>query len=194
VHKKTFPADSFNPLLSHRYYGGGRFDATADDDYQYLYAGETIDVALAETLLRDVDFDSEGHFVLPRAYYEGRRISAVRTTRDLELVGMRTRRELHSFAQSTWITQCPPAEYAQARHWGHWLRSKAPNAAGYIWNSRQEPTQAAYVLFGDRHPGKLIEPAEDPALPSGLSADFDTAEGRSTLAGILATYRVTVVV
>lgn len=192
VHRKNFPADSFNPVPSHRYYGGGRFDATADDAYSYLYAGETIDVAIAETLLRDFVFDSTGHYVLPRTIYAGRRISAVRTVVDLELVGMRTRPQLSSFAQSPWITNCPPMEYAQTRHWGHWIRAKAPKAAGYVWNSRQEPSLGAFVLFGDRHGGKMVEPVIDPLAPSDPAADFDTDEGREALAKILEPFRVTV--
>lgn len=52
VHKVTFGPEELNATPAHRYYGGGRFDATDDDLYPYLYAGETIGVAIAETLLR----------------------------------------------------------------------------------------------------------------------------------------------
>lgn len=192
VHKKDFSADSFNPIPSHRYYGGGRFDSTADDAYSYLYAGQTIGVAVAETLLRDLVFDDSGSYVLPPKVYEGRRISAVRTTSDLELVSMRTRPQLSSVAQSPWITNCEPRDYAQTRHWGHWIRSKAPTAAGYVWNSRQEPSSSAYVLFGDRFVGNMVENILDADLPAGAAADFDTVQGLETLESILKLYKVTV--
>lgn len=192
VHQKAFPADGFNPVPSHRYYGGGRFDATADDVYPYIYVGQTVEVAVAETFLRDIIYDDFGHYVLPKKTYEGRRISAVKTTVDLELVGMRTRPQLSSIAQSPWITNCDPRDYAQTRHWGHWVRSKAPMAAGYVWNSRQEPSLSAYVLFGDRFAGKMIEQVFDPYVPTGAAADFDSDEGLDALSSILAPYEVSV--
>ncbi|WP_185751263.1 RES family NAD+ phosphorylase [Arthrobacter sp. 31Y] len=192
VHKKAYSADGFSPVLSHRYYGGGRFDATLDDQYSFLYAGQTLDVAIVETLLRDFDYDAKGNYILPRSVYAGRRFSAVATVGDLELVGMRTRSELSSFKQSPWITHAPPAEYAQTRHWGHWIRSKAPTAAGYVWHSRQEPELRSYVFFGDRLAGRAIEVVDDPNIPSGSAADFDTEAGLMTLRELLEPYGVTV--
>lgn len=192
VHKKTFPADSFNPRPSHRYYGGGRFDATADDVYPYMYAGQTVDVAVVETLMRDILYDNSGHYVLPKKTYEGRCISAVETTTDLKLVSMRTRPQLSSFAQSPWITNCSPRDYAQTGHWAHWVRSKSPKAAGFVWNSRQEPSLQAYVLFGDRFLGKMMKQVGNPHIPTGDAADFDSSEGLDTLSAILSPYNVSV--
>ncbi|MGQ4818322.1 RES family NAD+ phosphorylase, partial [Enterococcus faecium] len=99
VHQKRFPAEAFNPVPNHRYYGGGRFDATDDDPYPFLYAGESVDVAVAETLLRDLAPNDTGFRRLPRPRVAGRRISAVQVARTLELVSLCSGSDLGAVAQ-----------------------------------------------------------------------------------------------
>lgn len=190
VHQKRFPAHSFNPVPSHRYYGGGRFDATDDDRYPYLYAGQSVDVAVAETLLRDLPPDDTGIRQLPQARIVGRRISAICTTADLDLVSLRTGADLGAVAQDTWLTWCDPRDYAQSRHWAHWIRHHAPTAAGYVWLSRREPGLHAYVLFGDRILASALATCTDPHVPHGDEADFDTSRGRRGLRNRLNQYNV----
>lgn len=191
VHQKRFPAEAFNPVPCHRYYGGGRFDATDDDPYPYLYAGSTVDVAVAETLLRDLSPDDTGTRQLARPKVAGRRISAIEVTADLELVSLRFGMDLGTVAQDTWLTMCDPRDYAQSRHWAHWIRSHAKSAAGYVWLSRREPGIAAYVLFGDRFsPSSVISPTAHPDVPAGDEADFDTPRGRRALRNRLTRYNV----
>lgn len=190
IHPAGRPADAFNPAPSHRYYGGGRFDATADDRYPYLYAGESAGVAIAEALLRDLPFDETGVLQLPLARVRGRRISAVRTAAELTLVSLRSAADLAAVSQDPWLTTCGPASYAQSRHWAHWIRQQAPAAAGYAWMSRREPAQQAFVLFGDRVPPGAITAADDPGLPPGDEAEFSTPAGRRALRRQLVTYNV----
>lgn len=190
VHQKRFLAAAFNPVPSHRYYGGGRFDATADDLYPFMYAGESVDVAVAETLLRDLVPDDTGIRRLPVARVAGRCISAVQVTSSLQLVSLCSGRDLGAVAQDPWLTTCDPRDYAQSRHWAHWIRSHAPTAAGYVWLSRREPGAVAYVLFGDRIPsGSLIE-TTDRRVPRGTAADFDSPAGRRDLRNRLTRYNV----
>lgn len=190
VHQTVFPADSFNPVPSHRYYGGGRFDGTDDDPYPYLYAGESVDVAVAETLLRDLPPDDAGIRQLPLVRVRGRRISAVHITGDLPLVSLCSGTDLGAVAQDPWLTTCDPPDYAQTRHWGHWIRSHAPTAAGYVWFSRREPGRLSYVLFGDRVPAGAVTTVTDPRVPPGPQAEFDTPRGRQALRVRLARYSV----
>ncbi|HXP18767.1 MAG TPA: RES family NAD+ phosphorylase [Streptosporangiaceae bacterium] len=190
VHPAGFPAHAFNPRPSHRYYGGGRFDATDDDRYPYLYAGESVDVAIAETLLRDLPLDSAGVQQLPRARVRGRRVSAVTTTADLSLVSLRSAADLGAVSQDPWLTTCGPQFYAQSRHWAHWIRRHAPTAAGYVWMSHREPTQQAFVLFGDRIPDEAITTVAAPQLPQGDEAEFDHPRGRRALIRRLRLYNV----
>jgi hypothetical protein len=190
VHQKVFDADSFSPVPSHRYYGGGRFDATDDDPYPYLYAGESVDVAVAETLLRDLPADDTGVRQLPRTRTVGRRISAVEIIADVDLVTLSSGTDLGAVAQDTWLTTCDPRDYAQSRHWAHWIRSRTKTAAGYVWLSRREPGRQAYVLFGDRMAPKTVRTIADPRVPAGDEADFDTSRGRRVLRNRLARYNV----
>jgi RES domain len=192
VHQAAYPPASFNPTPSHRYYGGGRFDATDDDRYSYLYAGESVDVAIAETLLRDLPLDAAGVRLLPSAKVRGRRISAVRTKADMEIVSLRSGTDLGAVAQDPWLTTCDPRDYAQSRHWAHWIRAQAPAAAGCVWLSRREPGRQAFVLFGDRGAAHAMEAVTDPRVPPGDEADFDSVRGRRALRRRLGAYGVTI--
>jgi hypothetical protein len=193
VHQTHFDADGFNPVPSHRYYGGGRFDSTGDDLYPFMYLGEKVETAVSETLLRDLPVEDTGVRVLPRARVRGRRISAVKTNVDITLVDMTTSVALAAVAQDGWLTWTEPRDYAQTRHWGHWIREKVPNAQGYIWPSRREPPTSAFVLFGDRFPANPVEVLpKHPDLPPGNRAVFDSPVGIRYLRGMLSSYNVTV--
>jgi hypothetical protein len=190
LHPKHYPADEFSPVLSQQYYGGGRFDPTKDEVYKYLYAGETVDVAIAECFLRDLMPDDAGVRQLPFARVTGRRISAICVGTDLEIVSLRSGEDLGAVAQDPWLTTCDPRDYAQSRHWGHWIRSHADTACGYVWLSRRESVASAYILFEDRIPPGAITTCSDPGVPSGDSADFDAPRGRRELRNWLSRYRV----
>lgn len=193
VHQTKFTADAFNPVASHRYYGGGRFDSTADDSYGYLYAGEQVATAVAETLLRDLPVENWGARVLPRVRVRGRRISAIATTTEVTLVDMRSAVGLASVAQDPWLIWTDPRDYAQTRHWGHWIRSQVPTAQGYVWPSRREPPTRAFLLFDDRLPTGAIDVVPNhPDVPAGPHADFDTPSGIRTLRKMLAVYNVSI--
>src|ERR1044071_3957931 len=76
---KHNPTD-FNPILSHRYFDGGRFDATEDDPYPFLYAGMTQFTAIAEVLLRDeLQFENTTSRIIKRESIRHRRLVALRT-------------------------------------------------------------------------------------------------------------------
>lgn len=190
VHQKAYDVHVFNPVPNHRYYGGGRFDSTNDDAYPFLYAGESVDVAVAETLLRDLAPDDTGMRVLPFARAANRRISAIRVQNDLELVSLLSGEDLGAVSQDPWLTTCDPRDYAQTRHWGHWIRTHAPTACGYVWHSRREPDARAYVLFGDRIPPGAISSTPSPNVPAGDAADFDTPKGRRALRNRLSRYGI----
>lgn len=184
IHSKAYDADAFNPVPSHPFFGGGRFDSTSDDKYSYLYAGDSLEVAVAETLLRDYPFDAlDRKRILPRAKYKDRRISALEVVNDLEVVSLTDGAGLAAVRQSSFLVNCGPDFYAQTRHWGHWIRSHSPTAQGYVWHSRFEPSRLSYVLFGDRHLGRPMVKAfpAAPGLPPGDEADFDTIAGRRKL-------------
>ena len=128
----------------------------------------------------------------PRSSFAGRRISAIRTTIDLDLVTLRTGADLDAVAQDSWLTTCPPPQYPQSRYWAHWIRGHAPGAAGYVWLSLREPGTSSYVLLEDRAPTRAVVDTSDPAVPSGERADFDTPAGRRDLRNRLSRYRASI--
>lgn len=189
VHGAAYPGASFNPVASDVLFGGGRFDATADDRYGFLYAAETDEAAVAEALLRDIDANDRGARFLAKKYWCTRQLSRMQTTVPLPLISLRSGADLGAIGQDTWLTTCDPDDYPQSRAWAHWLRSIASDACGIIWVSKREPTAHAVVLFEDRCPPGAIVPAPGPlAAP----CEFGQAAGFQWLRGCLAKYRVAI--
>jgi hypothetical protein len=191
IHKKSFAPDSFNCKEAHQYYGGGRFDATIDDKYSYIYAGESAGVAISETFLRDLPIDASGPRILAKSTVRERRISAVRVQTDLLVLQLVTGSDLGQVSQDPWLTTCDPRDYAQTRHWAHVIRAWEPRAAGFVWLSRRDPALCSYVLFADRCPAGALTACYDPSLPVGAATDFDSPQGIRWLRCQLATHGVT---
>ncbi len=128
IHDARFGAVSFNPTLADRHWGraaeeprggGGRFDATQDDPYAFLYAGGDALCAVAEALLRNLMLLPTGSFVLPKKALSGRKISWIASQEDLELVSLRSGRDLAKLGQDSWLTKCdwPRIDHRQRSAW-----------------------------------------------------------------------------
>lgn len=191
IHDRRFSATGFNPTLADRHWGGGRFDATEDDAYGFLYAAEGARCAVAEALLRDLPSTAAGAQILPRQALAGRQISWIRPARDLELVNLLSGRDLAAVGQDSWLTKCDARDYGFTRRWGHRIRSWAPWAQGLVWRSRREEASLAYVFFEDRA-STVFEEVLDPVLRSPENNRLDREPGLSYLRQILAEYNVTV--
>jgi hypothetical protein len=191
VHSAQFDVCAFNPTLADAHWGGGRFDATANDPYSYLYAAGDDATAVIESLLRDHPADDRGARLLPRIAAHERRISWLRPTVNLQLVSLLSGADLAAVAQDTWLVHARADEYGKTRRWAHAIRSWAPWAQGFVWSSRFNPQGVAYILFGDRCPADCLEaiiistpvPPDDNYLDRGAGAVY--------LAAILQGYRVT---
>lgn len=189
VHRSAYGGLDFNPVASDVVFGGGRFDSTAADPYEYLYAGASDATAVAEALLRDLDANDHGARFLAKQYWRRRQLSRMATTTDLELVALRTGTDLGAVGVGTWLVDCDADEYPQSRAWGHWVRSIAPHAAGFVWLSKREPGTDAFVFFDDRCPAGVFSPAPGP-VPG--PCDFDDPTGFDWLRHHLAKYRVAI--
>ena len=139
IHSAQFAVTKFNPTVARSELQGGRFDATPDDEYPYLYAAEDDATAVSEALLRDLLIDERGARLLPRVALSGRRIGWLRATVDLELVNLRSGEGLAAIGQDTWLTTAPAAEYGMTRRWASGIRRWAPWAGGLTWRSHREP-------------------------------------------------------
>lgn len=185
VHQRTYRSTEFNPTPSHRYFGGGRFDATDDDRYPYIYAGSTELAAAAERLVRSIPFDDDGWRYLRHADLRNRRLSAIEVAADITLISLLDTASLADACQDEWLIHTEGREYVQTRHWAHWLRSVAPWAQGLIWPSKRDLGAKVTVLFADRcDPGSL--------RPGTTHIDLDTRAGRRWLNLTLRPLRVSV--
>lgn len=181
VARYQFPVDSFNPTPAHRYFDGGRFDSTDDDPYTYFYAALTLEGAVAERLLRDRPRDATGRpVVLARKELENLHACSVVAGQALTLIDLTSLAGLAAVGTDPWLTTIEAPEYAQTRHWGHQIRTWAPDAQGFIWRSRRDPGTESLVLFGDRVPPGVLSTSGAPS-----PVKLDTRKGRKFLAGVL---------
>lgn len=186
VHHKSRSPAGFNEAPAHKYFGGGRFDATADDNYPYLYAASADTTALAETLLRSLPFAPRHKRTLPRKSLSGRRLCRLETTTDLTFLSLLSSTDLAAVKQDDWLIYSEARDYAFTRHWAHWLRDQAAWAQGLVWRTRRDIGEFSAVLFGDRCPPGALQAAGRPGLV------LDDAAGARQLNEMLAAYDVRV--
>ncbi|MFI6324085.1 RES family NAD+ phosphorylase [Nonomuraea sp. NPDC050556] len=161
VHTKGRVPGGFKPSAL----ASGRFDCTDDDPYPSLYLAFDEPTALTEVLLRSVPFGRRGHRYLPYETVRNRQISAVRTTRELRLVDLRSGRALAAACQDEWLVHCEERHFGHTRQWASWLRERDPAASGFVWWTRRNLSKASMVLFGDRP--TFLEPAHLPTVELG---------------------------
>ena len=153
---------------------GNRFDplATPWNKTKVLYAGTTLEVAIAEALLRwhGEILPGESVSLSRTADLQDRVVARFVPTKELTLIdacGLR----LAAFEKivanvlnrpenvecrdgpkpiAEDIFQCGVEEYSQTQRWASWLRSQVPTADGIVWVSRQYNLGRCLVLFADR--------------------------------------------
>jgi hypothetical protein len=194
IHDRKYCARSFKAVRSDQLFGGARFDATDADKYPFYYAGLNQATAVAETLFRDLGPNERGLRVLTGNALKGRQISGLTLTQDLELVRLISGEDLAAIAQDAWLVTASGPEYAQTRGWGHWLRSQAKWAHGFVWDSLRERGSLAVVLFGDRLAASFGNDYERVLLHEvpELGVRLDDVDGADWLNRLLVRYRVAV--
>jgi hypothetical protein len=150
-HRTRYPATGFKAVAAHTLFDGSRFDCTAEDPYPYLYATLEPTTALAEVLLRSMDFDPDlGTRLVPWAQASRYTLARIVTTVDLTLISLRTEEDLAAVCQTSWLLDSEPDDYPRTRYWAQELRRQAKEAQGLLWQSRRHRPREALVLFGDR--------------------------------------------
>ncbi len=193
IHSAEFAVTDFNPTMARHSLGGGRFDATPDESYGFLYAAEDDATAVSEVLLRDLPLDERGARLLPHARLRNLRIGWLTVNRDLQLVGLRAGRDLAAIGQDTWLTTGPASDYELTRAWAAAIRGWAPWCSGLTWRSHREPEGLAYVLFEDRLPSDCLADVSSGVPLTGEDQCLDDGIGRLYVERILETYRVALV-
>lgn len=176
VHNDEYPATSFNPTPASEL-GGGRFDCLERASPSFLYAGENVECAVAESLLRYVP-DPPAPQIFQRARLKNRVLSEIEVQRDLEVVSL-CGPDVRHLGADTWLTKCPASLYPGTRLWGAAVRRWVPDTNGFVWWSRREEDARAYVFYDH----------------STRSADFKAVTtqplDRRNVQAVLARYNVT---
>ena len=190
LHSAEFEVTDFNPTVAEDAIQGGRFDATPEDEYAFLYAAGDDATAVSEALLRDIPGDDRGMRALLTTRLHGVRIGWIRTSQELQLVSLRSGTDLAAIGQNPWLTTASADEYGMTRLWASAIREWAPWAQGLTWRSRREPEGFAYILFADRCPVRCLEEAVR-GMPLQLAErNIGSGFGRLYVDEILTRYRV----
>ncbi|RLV69262.1 RES domain protein [Streptomyces sp. CBMAI 2042] len=166
MHSSKRPAHAFRPFTPE---GGGRFDGSVEDPYACLYVAKDRSTALAETLLRTLDYDPRtSSRLIQRAAITGKSLSAMRTRCELLVVPLISAEQLADVCQDARLLEGEGAAYycEQTRPWSSNIRLQAPDITGLLWQSKRNQPRHALVLFEDRcraydhQPLELVEDAE----------------------------------
>lgn len=193
IHSAQFAVTDFNPTVARHPVRGGRFDATPDDSYGFLYAADDDATAVSEVLLRDLPLNERGARLMPRARLRNLRIGWLTTNRDLQLVDLRSGRDLAAIGQDTWLTTGPAIDYELTREWAAAIRDWAPWCGGLTWRSHREPEGFAYVLFEDRMPDESLAEVSTGVPLTAEDQRLDDGIGRLYVERILERYRVALI-
>ncbi|OBG67797.1 RES family NAD+ phosphorylase [Mycobacterium sp. E3339] len=137
----TRTATDFNPGIGAR----TRFGFFGDPVVPIMYAADTEDAAIAETLLHDIP--AEGG-LLPYDQYADKVLVRLKVTRSVRLGvlhGTGLRRLKVTAAE---LTASPASSYATTVRWAE--AAHGAGLDGLVWMSRQCNDAKAYVFFGDR--------------------------------------------
>lgn len=138
----------FNPK-----YGGPKrfsfFQDKAGDNVPVLYAGKTIEVAIAETLFHDLPRKKGA--TLFRHDYHDISYSKMTTTRELRLAALHSDGLRALELENKQLIDTDAIEYPDTVKWAKALHSRDDLALdGLTWMSRQFNSHQSVVLFGDR--------------------------------------------
>lgn len=150
VHHRDYRPDAFNARPEDVHFLGTRFGGTAEDSYPCFYAAPAPETAVVETLLHDARFGADPMRPLSRDAVRDLLLSTVYLNMDVELVSLLRAKSLAAVAADGWLVHCDRDSYALTRRWGHWIRSHARWAQGFVWPSKRDVGNPALVLFDDR--------------------------------------------
>lgn len=161
-------------------FGGGRFDAVTPAERGQMYVSPADGTAVLERFLPGLVFGPDGRRFLLRRAVEGKRLSALRVTRDLTLLRLVSGEDLAAIGQDHWLLT--GSQYGPTREWARWLREHAPWADGFVWQSTVDMKAETMVLFEhDVTPVEVVD---------RLSCELSGAERESWLADVLAAHGV----
>lgn len=141
IHANRFAADAFNPGSSPAV-AVARFSFFGDPVVPALYAAETVDAAIGETILRDVPIEGGA---VPLETVEDRVLSQIQVDRPLRLLQLHGNGFRQIKARPEDVTLTSPRLYPETVAWGQTAHDAGLD--GIVWMSRHHNSSRAYVLF-----------------------------------------------
>lgn len=181
VHSREFTATAFNPG-----HGRGRFHPfsdTAGRIVPVLYAANSIDGALAETVFRAVPLAGPLRAIL-RRNLSRQAFSRLLPRSALTLIDLRGHGLRRIRLKRNQLLETEADDYARTARWAKALHAARPEAQGLIWISRQFDTSAVMVLFGDRVSDSSLE-AHEPPTPLDRGTGLAQVRNSAEQAGIV---------
>lgn len=148
VHNRNFAANCFNPCQGNP----TRFAPIEDVNGQCapsLYAGETFEATVFETIFHDVPIKAERKRI-PKIKVEDSAHGRLEVVRDLKLVSLREPDLKRWNIKRRQLITSKPIHYAISARWAEAIHRQFPNVEGLEWTSNQCDPATAYLFFGDR--------------------------------------------
>ena len=146
VHPDRYPPDAFNPGT---HGDRGRFHPlrnAAGRLVPTLYAADSIDGALSETVLHN----AFGGDIFLRSRLEGHCLTRIELTRDILVADLRGHGLRRLGLTRARLLDCGAPHYAETARWAEAIHRSSDSLHGMVWVSRQFDTAAALLAFGDR--------------------------------------------
>ncbi len=148
IHDRNFAANRFNPC-----HGNPTSFALIQDRkgqcVPSLYAAETFEAAVFETIFHDVPAKAKRKRV-PMNKAEDSAQGRLEVVRDLTLVSLREPDLKRWRIRRRQLIAAAPKHYADTAEWAKAIHVQFPNVGGLEWTSSQCDPATAYLFFGDR--------------------------------------------
>lgn len=177
VHNRAHRPAQFNPGFGSR----TRFAFFGDPPVPILYAADTEEAAIAESLLHDIQ-PAGGD--LRREKYENRDLSLIVTTRELRLASFLGLGLRQLGVEATNLTATRPTAYRRTVKWAE--AAHRADFDGVAYMSRLHNEVRAYAFFGDR----VSE--EDFGVTRDRTRSFNLVEDRDWLVDFCTPFRIEV--
>ncbi|MGF1525605.1 MAG: RES family NAD+ phosphorylase [Candidatus Competibacterales bacterium] len=148
IHNRNYAANAFNPCRG----GPKRFAPIEDSNgacIPSLYAGETLEAAIYETVFHDIPAKAKRKTV-PKFHITSRAHGQLEVLRDLKLASLRALDLKKWLLRKNELIATSPKLYSQTAKWAAAIHHQFTDIEGLIWTSNQCDPDAAYLFFGDR--------------------------------------------
>ena len=148
VHSRNYAGDAFNPGL-----GGPTRFAPIDDvkgtTIPTLYAADTLEAAIYETIFHDVPAKARKKRV-SKTLVTSRAHAQLEVRRDLKLASLREADLKKWRIKRNDLITTTPKLYVSTAEWAAAIHHRFPDIEGLAWTSNQCDPDTAYMFFGDR--------------------------------------------